>query len=83
MFKKKVQPEVEAIKQEVVKQPLPPAPVEEEVEQEEEQQEEETEKELTEEDVVKVLADSRNALLNHEARLTAIESALYRLKALI
>ena len=83
MFKKKVQPEeilaaqkaVEVAKKEV-------AQAKEELEEVEEQ-EEETGKELTEEDIVKALTEERNLLLNHDARISAIEAALFRLKALI
>lgn len=95
--KKKVVPETEeaqTIKQEINNpgtlrklQPVQAtAPVvEEQPEEVEEQteQEEATAESLTEEDIVKALTEERNLLLNHDARISAIEAALFRLKALI
>jgi hypothetical protein len=41
------------------------------------------EEELTEEKVVQALVEDRNLLINHDARISAIEAALFRLKALV
>lgn len=69
MFKKKIQTEeVQDNKQEVAENQVEP--------------EESQEEQLTEEGS-KDSIDARNVLLNHEARISAIEAALFRLKALI
>lgn len=90
MFKRKVQPGEIAVAQkavEVAKKEVAQAKEElEEVEEQQEEEQQETDgaaKELTEEDIVKALTEERNLLLNHDARISAIEAALFRLKALI
>lgn len=79
MFTKKVMPKEEQIVAPVAPKVQPPK---EQPEEEEQEESEEARKELTEEDIIKALTEERNLLLNHEARISAIESALFRIKAL-
>lgn len=59
------------------------AVIEKEQEVEEAQKDLEQTEELTEEKVFNALIEDRNLLINHDARISAIEAALFRLKALV
>ena len=94
MFKKKIQrqedelPEIkEEIRKPMMKKPIQQEEVEE-VEEEDEEVEEQPEekpakKPLTITDLMNAITDDRNVLIQQNARIEALEAALFRLKALV
>lgn len=56
---------------------------ESQVEEEQETQKQSEQEEITEEKIIGAIAEDRNLLIQHDARISAIEAALFRLKALV
>lgn len=95
MFKRKLPPqpqEFEEVRQEIiskpiVKQPMPQEQEEEEQEveeqEEEEQEQQQPKKQPTLTDLINAVTEDRNFLLQLNARIEALEAALFRLKALV